>query len=92
MPPKIDAFNDGINLGQMEVVLTVLVEKLSSDPVLHERAKELLPEIDILKMFIRAKCLKRTTDFKDERNKLQELDEKINLLIDEMKKLNINFY
>ena len=95
MPPKfqkIEAFNYGLQLGQMEVILTVFVQKVHSHEELCNRGKELMPLLEMLKMSFWAKSLKRTANFDEEIKKLQSIDEKLNALLDEMKGLEIPFF
>ena len=95
MPPKyskIEALNDGIQLGQMEVILTVLIEKVLSEEELCEKAKALLPKLEMLKLTFRAKCLRRTANFEPEQKNMRALDEELNQLLDEMKAANITFF
>jgi hypothetical protein len=95
MPPKfakIEAFNYGLKLGQIEVILTVLVQKVSSKEELSKRAKELEPRLEMLKMMFQAKSLKRTANFSEEIQKLDDIDEELNQLLDEMKELDIPFF
>jgi len=95
MPPKfskIEALNYGLQIGQMEVVLTVFVQKVSLHEVLCNKGKELLPLLEMLKMSFRAKCLKRSANFDEEISKLHSLDKKLLALLEEMKELNIKFF
>jgi hypothetical protein len=90
--PKIEALNYGRQLGQMEVILTVLIPKVSSEEELCKKAKLLQPQLEMLKMRFQAKCLKRTANFEEEINLLKNIDEELNQLLDEMKTLNIQFF
>ena len=95
MPPKFgksEALNCGLQLGQMEVMLTVFVQKVSSVEELCNKAKELMPLLEMLKMSFQAKCMKRTANFDEEIAKLHSLDKKIFALLDEMKEHNIRLF
>ena len=100
MPPKVpifkfqkcEALNYGIQLGQMEVLLTFLVEKVHFNEELCNKGKELMPLLEMLKMSFRAKCLRRTANFDEEITKLNSLDKNIFALLDAMKKLNIRMF
>ena len=95
MPPKfqkIEALNYGLQLGQMEVLLTFLVDKVHFNEDLCNKGKELMPQLEMLKMSFRAKCLKRTANFNEEISKLNSLDRNIFALLDAMKELNIRMF
>jgi len=95
MPPKfqkIEALNYGVQLGQMEVLLTFVVKKVHFNEELCNKGKELMPELEMLKMSFQTKCLKRTANFYEEIPKLNSLDKKIFALLDAMKELNIRMF
>jgi len=89
---KLELFNFGRQLGQMDVILAVTVEKLSSSEELCLKAKELQPKLEMLKLMFRAKCLKRTANFENEISTLKSLDEDLNQILEEMKDANIDFF
>ena len=89
---KLELFNFGRQLGHMDVILTVVVQKLSSAEELCLRAKELEPKLEMLKLMFRAKCLKRTANFDSEISTLKRLDEELNQILEEMNEANINFF
>jgi hypothetical protein len=89
---KLELFNFGRQLGQMDVILGVVVQKLSSQEELCLKAKELEPKLEMLKLMFRAKCLKRTANFDNEIGQLKQLDEDLNQILEEMKAADIYFY
>ena len=95
MPPKfqkIEAFNYGRQIGQMQVILQVIVQKLANEEQLCNDAKELLPKLEKLKLTFQAKCLKRTANFEEDKDNVKIMDAEIKHLLDEMEKLNIKFF
>jgi len=91
MPAKVDIFKDGVKLGQLDIILTDIKNKVSKEEDLAERASALVFTLETLKDEFVTQNSKKTALFQRQREQLNVLDKEIYCLMKDMKKRNLDF-